>query len=220
MAEVSFAGEAGRLEGHYHLSASRMSPTVILMHPHPKHGGNLNSKLNYVMYKVFADHGFNVLRFNYRGVGKSDGKYLGAPNAEEEINDATTALDWVQSHNTQSNRFWVAGFSFGSWIALQILMRRPEIEGFVAICPPANLYDFSFLLPCAFTGQVIQASNDEIIDTAYVDLLVARLKTNKDITIDYQKIHTNDHFLRNHTDEVTKHISNFLTSYASMSSVA
>jgi uncharacterized protein len=54
-----------------------------------------------------------------------------------------------------SRSCWVAGFSFGAWIGMQLLMRRPEIEGFISIAPPANLYDFSFLAPCPSSGLII-----------------------------------------------------------------
>lgn len=210
MPYLFFKGPEGKIEAHYHLSAQKKSPTVIIMHPHPKHGGNMNSKMNCDIYKVFAKHGFNVLRFNYRGVGKSEGV---STSGEGEIIDAAAAIDWVQNYNDHSNQFWVAGFSFGAFIAMQTVMRRPDISGFVIIGPPANLYDFSFVMPCSVVGQVIQASNDNLVDTNYVDLFVARLKTTKKLKIDYKKIETDDHFLKNHTDLITEYISHFLNTY-------
>ena len=53
-------------------------------------------------------------------------------------------MDWLQSTHPQVNSFWVAGFSFGAWIAMQLLMRRPELEGFIDLSPPTNMYDFNF----------------------------------------------------------------------------
>jgi alpha/beta superfamily hydrolase len=207
MPEIMFAGPAGRLEGRYHLNENPKAPTVLVMHPHPKHGGTMNNKLTHILYRSFAQQGFHALRFNFRGVGKSEGTY---DNGEGELNDAASALDWIQYHNTLSNRFWVAGFSFGAWVALQLLMRRPEIEGFIIINPPANLYDFSFLAPCPVVGQVIQTSDDPIVDVSYVDLLVARLRTHKGIFIDYQKIKSSDHFLKSETHTASQMILNFL----------
>ena len=55
---------------------------------------------------------------------------------------------------------WVAGFSFGAWIGMQLLMRRPEVEGFISIAPPANLYDFSFLAPCPSSGLIVHGEKD------------------------------------------------------------
>lgn len=208
MPEVMFSGPAGRLEGHYHEGNRPNAPTVLILHPHPKHGGTMNNKVTHTLYKTFSQQGFSVLRFNFRGVGRSEGVYA---NGEGELSDAATALDWIQSNNIHSNRFWVAGFSFGAWIALQLLMRRPEIEGFVTVSPPANLYDFSFLAPCPIKGQIIQGLEDSIVETSHVDLLVARLRTHKGMMIDYQKIPQADHFFRNHIDTLSFHVNAFLT---------
>jgi alpha/beta superfamily hydrolase len=89
--------------------------------------------------------GFTVLRFNFRGVGRSQGEY---DQGIGELSDAASALDYLQAMNTNAKHCWVAGFSFGAWIGMQLLMRRPEITGFVSVSPPANMYDFSFLAPC------------------------------------------------------------------------
>ena len=60
-------------------------------------------------------------------------------------------------------RCWIAGFSFGAWIGMQLLMRRPEIEGFISIAPPANLYDFSFLAPCPSSGLIVHGDKDAVV---------------------------------------------------------
>ena len=77
-----------------------------------------------------------------------------------------SALDWAQSVNTEARSCWIAGFSFGAWIGMQLLMRRPEIEGFISIAPPANLYDFSFLAPCPSSGLIIHG------DAAFANCVV------------------------------------------------
>ena len=69
-------------------------------------------------------------------------------------------FDWLQQYNTNS-KFAVADF-FGAWIAMQLLMRRPEINGFVSVSPPANLRDFSFLAPCPSSGLILHGDKDNI----------------------------------------------------------
>jgi hypothetical protein len=96
---------------------------------------------------------FPTIRFNFGGVGKSDGIF---DNGEGELSDAACILDWLQQYNTNSKICWVAGFSFGAWIGMQLLMRRPELNGFVSVSPPANMRDFSFLAPCPSSGLIIQ----------------------------------------------------------------
>ena len=64
-----------------------------------------------------------------------------------ELSDAAAALDWLQGMNADAKSCWIAGYSFGAWIGMQLLMRRPEIDCFISVSPPANSYDFAFLAP-------------------------------------------------------------------------
>ena len=73
MAEIIFNGPDGRLEGRYHKSTIKDAPIAVVLHPHPLHGGNMNNRVVYTLYNSFADSGFSVLRFNFRGVGRSQG---------------------------------------------------------------------------------------------------------------------------------------------------
>ena len=71
--EVTFRGVVGKLEGRYHHNDSLSSPVALILSPHPLQGGNMNSKVSYASFHAFADCGFSVLRFNFRGVGRSEG---------------------------------------------------------------------------------------------------------------------------------------------------
>lgn len=207
MAEVIFNGAAGRIEGRYHQAHSGEAPTALILHPHPQFGGTMNNKVVYALYRCFADCGFNTLRFNFRGVGRSEGVY---DNGEGELNDAASALDWLQSINAKSSQFWIAGFSFGAWIAMQLLMRRPELNGFVAINPPANKYDFGFLAPCPVPGLIVQGDQDEIVQHTSVSKLVDKLQQQRGITIDYRLVSDADHFFTGKLQELSSHIENYL----------
>ena len=77
---------------------------------------------------------------------------------------------------------------------MQILMRRPEVTGFVAISPPANTYDFSFLAPCPSSGLIINGSNDRVVPSQKVADLVAKLQQQKGITITHEVIENANHF--------------------------
>src|SRR6202142_3441150 len=90
MPEVIMNGPEGRLEGRYQHGEGRNAPIALMLHPHPQHGGTMNNKVVYALYHVFAEHGFSVLRFNFRGVGRSQGKF---DRGEGELSDAAAALD-------------------------------------------------------------------------------------------------------------------------------
>ena len=191
MPEVIIPGPEGRLEGRYQHSKHANAPLALLLHPHPEHGGTMNNKVVYHMYHAFARRGFSVLRFNFRGVGRSQGRF---DRGEGELSDAASALDWMQGHNENAGGCWVAGFSFGAWIGMQLLMRRPEVEGFISIAPPANLYDFSFLAPCPSSGLIVHGEKDAVVPPKDVNTLVEKLKTQKGIVIDQQIIPGANHF--------------------------
>ena len=109
MPEIVINGAAGRLEARYHHNPDPFSPVAVVLHPHPQHGGTMNNRVTYTIFQAFAAMGFSVLRFNFRGVGKSQGKY---DRGEGELADATVALDWLQTYHPNASASWIGGFSF------------------------------------------------------------------------------------------------------------
>lgn len=210
MPEVIIPGPDGRLEGKYHHNQSPSAPIAIVMHPNPLYGGTMNNKVVYNIYKNFVHHGFSVLRFNFRGVGKSQGKF---DDGIGELNDAASCLDWMQQYNMDASSCWVAGFSFGSWVAMQLLMRRPEIEGFIISSPPANLYDFSFLAPCPSSGLVTHGDKDDVVLQETVSTMAKRLNAqSRGVDVDFSLIKGADHYYRERADELNQVIDDYLTS--------
>ena len=207
MPEVIFTGPEGRLEGRYHHSDAPRAPIAVILHPHPQHGGTMNNKVVYNLYYVFVKKGFSVVRFNFRGVGRSQGDF---DNGMGELSDAAAALDWLQSVNPNAASCWVAGFSFGAWIGMQLLMRRPEIEGFVSIAPPANMYDFSFLAPCPSSGLILQGTDDDVVPEPSAEKLANKLKLQKNIIIDYQLVKGANHFFKDHMDQLVTSVSTYV----------
>jgi alpha/beta superfamily hydrolase len=152
--------------------------------------------------------GFTVLRFNFRGVGRSQGEY---DQGVGELSDAASALDYLQSMNSNSKHCWVAGFSFGAWIGMQLLMRRPEITGFISVSPPANMYDFSFLAPCPSSGLIINGASDRVAPPADTTNLVNKLHEQKGITITHQEIEGADHFFQgDHMDTMVNNVTGYV----------
>lgn len=208
MPEVIFTGPEGRLEGRYHHNEEKNAPAALILHPHPKHGGTMNNKVVYSLYQSFAKSGFSVLRFNFRGVGRSQGQF---DSGIGELSDAATALDWLQEKNPDAATFWISGFSFGSWLSMQLLMRRPELEGFVTVSPPANMYDFSFLAPCPRSGMIIQGDIDSIVAEEDVSKLADKLNNQRGISVDYRVIRGADHFFRDKQNELSSHVNDYIS---------
>ncbi|MBF9029660.1 alpha/beta fold hydrolase [Rhodobacterales bacterium HKCCE3408] len=191
MPEVIFPGPEGRLEGRYHPQKAKDAPIAIILHPHPQFGGTMNNRVVYNLHYAFHEMGFTVLRFNFRGVGRSQGEY---DQGIGELSDAAAALDYLQSMNPNSKHCWVAGFSFGAWIGMQLLMRRPEITGFISVSPPANMYDFSFLAPCPSSGLIINGAADRVAKPQDTRILVDKLQEQKGITVTHMEMEGAGHF--------------------------
>jgi alpha/beta superfamily hydrolase len=206
MPSVIFPGPEGRLEGRFSPAPPR-APVAMILHPHSQGGGTMNDRIVQRLYKTFADRGFATLRFNFRGVGRSQGSF---DNGVGELSDAASALDWVQSIHPEAQTTWVAGVSFGALIGMQLLMRRPEIRGFISIAPPANMYDFSFLAPCPASGIFIQGAADTVVQPNAVQKLVDKLRTQKHITIHHEEIPKANHFFENETDDLMRAVDKYL----------
>jgi len=193
MPEVIFPGAAGRVEGRYAEPKREGSPIALILHGHPRAGGSMQDRVTVQLYKLFVDFDFAVLRFNFRGIGRSQGVF---DNGMGELSDAASALDYLQAMNPNAEQCWVGGYSFGAWIGLQLLMRRPEIDGFLAVSPPANHYDLSFLAPCPASGLILYGTRDTVTNPTDMERAVQRIRTQKNIKVDYQSIEGADHFYR------------------------
>ena len=207
MPEIIIPGPDGRLEARYQHNQTENAPIALMLHPHPLYGGTMNNKVVYTMYHTFYEMGFSVMRMNFRGVGRSQGTY---DRGEGELADAAAALDWMQQHNPDAKTCWIAGFSFGAWIAMQLLMRRPEIRRFVAISPPSNMYDFSFLAPCPASGLILQGDQDEVVPEESVARLVDKLKTQRELNIDYRIIDGTNHYFNSRLETMRQHLVDYI----------
>ena len=205
--EVFIPGPAGRLEGKYYKNPKFGSPVAIVLQPHPQYGGTMNNRIVQLAYNIFLENGFSVIKINFRGVGKSDGIF---DNGQGELSDAAAALDWIERENLDYSQCWVSGFSFGSLICMQLIMRRPEVNKFVAISPQPNVYDFTFLAPCPISGLVLYSKNDELVSEESLLNLKKRLNIQKNIEVKFSAINNANHFYKNKEKELSSLIENYL----------
>ena len=207
MPEVILTGAAGRIEGRYAPGKKENAPIALILHPHPKAGGHMNNPVAVQLYHLFMKRGFAVLRFNFRGVGRSQGEF---DSGMGELADAASALDWLQATNPQATQCWVAGYQFGAYIGMQLLMRRPETDGFISVSPPTNMYDFSFLAPCPASGLILHGGGDTIVPANEVERVVAKLRTQKGIIIDYEVVPGANHFWSDRLNDVEERVGVYL----------
>ena len=167
----------------------------------------MNNRVVQILYQCFQKRGFSVLRFNFRGVGRSQGAFDAGVG---ELADAASALDWLQSINPNADDCWVAGFSFGAWIGMQLLMRRPELNGFISVSPPANMYDFAFLAPCPSSGLIVHGRTDQVVPEADIQKLADKLAAQKGITVNHTTVDGANHFYDNKLDELAVAVDAYL----------
>src|ERR1700756_847269 len=207
MPEVIFTGAAGRIEGRYHPARQKNAPIGIVLHPHPQFGGTMNHQIIYQIYYAFAHRNFSVLRFNFRGVGRSQGSF---DHGLGELSDAASALDWAQSINPEARSCWIARFSVGAWIGVPPVRRRPGIQGVLLGPPPPNLCDSSFLAPCPSSGMIVHGDKDAVVPPKDVTGLVDKLKTQKGIVIEQKVIPGANHFFDGKVEPLMEAISAYL----------
>ena len=209
MPDITFNGPAGRIEGKYYQAQQPNAPIALVMHPHPLHGGTMNNKVTYRIYESFARCGFSVLRFNFRGVGNSEGEW---DNGIGELADAAAALDWLHTQNPHASGIWISGFSFGAWITMQLLMRRPDVSQFIAVAPPVGSHDFSFFSPCPSSGLILLGTEDELVSTDSVETMLKKTQRQKEVKIHYCKVPNADHFFTEHQDQLSKVLCQYIVS--------
>ena len=206
MPEVILAGSSGRIEARYSPGKRKDAPIALILSPHPK-AGDMNNAVVAQLFLLFMKRGFSVLRFNYRGVGRSQGEF---DSGIGELADAASALDWLQTTNPTASQCWMAGYQFGAYIGMQLLMRRPETDGFISVTAPTNMYDFSFLAPCPASGLFLHGTNDNVTPPVEVERVVAKLRTQKGIVIDYELVENATHFWTDHMSAVERHVATYL----------
>lgn len=139
-------------------------PVAVVCHPHPLRGGAMGNKVVHMVARSFVELGVPVVRFNFRGVGKSAGTY---DEGRGESKDLLTVAKWMQAQFPGAP-LWLAGFSFGSYVAMRA-HTQVEVDRLLLVAPPVTMYDFSDMSPVAIPTMIIQGSEDEVIDPLAVD---------------------------------------------------
>jgi uncharacterized protein len=184
------SGPAGRLEALLEEPEDgEPREAALVCHPHPQHGGTMHNKVVYRIARGLRKAGAVVLRFNYRGVNLSEGEYA---NGEGETEDARAALAYLRARYPQLP-FTLAGFSFGSRIALRLACTAAESEKprrAIAVGFPTVYRDRSYLEGCSVARTFVQSTNDEFGPLPDLEALVGALAEPKRLVV----VEARDHF--------------------------
>ena len=154
-------GPAGRLEALLETPADMQEPTAIAVvcHPHPQHQGTMLNKVAHTLARSFVQLGAPALRFNFRGVGRSDGEFA---NAVGEVEDALAAIDYMQSRWPKAHT-WLGGFSFGAQVSLSAVHER-DVQWLVSVAPPVERMQLEGFRRPECSWLLVQGGADEVVD--------------------------------------------------------
>jgi uncharacterized protein len=165
-------GPAGQLEVLLdEVPAGVPHTAVAFAHPHPLHGGTMHTKVVFRAAKALASVGCAVLRFNFRGVGGSEGTF---GDGVGEVQDFRAALGYMHTRHPDA-ALWAAGMSFGAWVALTAGATDAQVEAMLGMAPPVDRYDFSPVRGSQKEKFFIHADADEICPLAAMQKLFAEL---------------------------------------------
>jgi uncharacterized protein len=187
-------GPAGGLEALLEaLPGSGSAPVGLVCHPHPLHGGTLRNKVVHTLARSMHMLGMSTVRFNYRGVEGSDGAY---DDGVGETEDALAVAAWMHAHWPDS-ALWLAGFSFGSAVALRAALRL-AVERLVMVAPPVAWLPDANALPDACDWLVVHGSDDELIGLAAVEQWMQTLRRPPELRV----LKGADHFFHGRLGEL------------------
>lgn len=189
MVDIIITGESGKLHAVYHKSGVEAAPLAVVLSGNPRQKYHMNDRISYAMFRAFMDIGFSVVRFDYRGVNDSEGS-LGT--TADNMMDIATVIDWIQNHNEDSDKIWLAGHQLGAWYVLQAMMRRPEVSGFALVSPDPSVSDFTFLSPRPNRGLLLQGAAESDDSRAFASHLTQVLKKQAQIDLETIRIKNAD----------------------------
>jgi alpha/beta superfamily hydrolase len=162
---VWIAGPAGALEGITACPSDGrpMHGIGVICHPHPLYGGTLHNKVVDALSRTLNDLGVGTLRFNFRGVESSEGEYA---QGIGEADDLRAVLRWAQGQRP-GHPLWLAGFSFGAYVALQVAHEFPLTQ-LITVAPPVNFFDFSTISAPQCPWLLVQGEADEVVPSEQV----------------------------------------------------
>lgn len=191
---VTLNGPAGELEAIYDPAPNPSGWAAVVCHPHPVYGGTMHNRVVVRIARAFLANGAHVLRFNFRGVGASQGGYDGGVG---EQGDVATAFQYLKNNHPEMP-LTLGGFSFGSWVGFRAAQSEPAVAALLGVGIPTRHFDFSFLYRSTLPKWVVQGAEDEFGGTADVQEVIDACAEPKGLTV----IPEADHFFSDHIDHL------------------
>lgn len=194
------------LEGvlSYHQNISPC-PGVVICHPHPLYGGDMNNNVVVGIKGALEAEGFVILRFNFRGVTLSEGKYN---EGKGEVDDVTSAVNFLSSHaKVDRDRLFLVGYSFGAWVGLRAALTINALRAVAGIAPPCGVYDFDFLHDSGLPILLVGGDQDTFCNKKELEVVFNKISSSKKKVI----LPQSDHFFSGREGEVGEEVKRFFS---------
>jgi uncharacterized protein len=195
---ITFSSGDLSLEGM--LSPGEGDRGVVISHPHPRYGGEMRNQVVGIIQEVFSGKGWTTLRFNFRGVGRSQGKYDEGVGEQEDVRAAVRHLKEMGI-----KEIYLAGYSFGAWVNAQAALDMPEVAGSILVAPPQTMLDFSFLKSDSKTRLVIAGEWDTFGPLEEIHKIFGKMDSPPPLKI----VAEADHFFNGATAELRQALESF-----------
>ncbi|MCX8011899.1 MAG: prolyl oligopeptidase family serine peptidase [Desulfobacterota bacterium] len=181
-----------------------LSSGVVICHPHPLYGGNMNNNVVLGIKGVLEKEGFVIFRFNFRGVNFSEGKY---DEGRGEVDDTITAINYLTSKINSINRLFLVGYSFGAWVSLSTAVKFNGLTAVALIAPPLEFYDFHSIFSKINLPVLIIAGDLDSISN------INKIKSQNIPMVRKKILFGADHFFSGWEEEIGKEVNNFFKEY-------
>jgi alpha/beta superfamily hydrolase len=203
--KVFISSKGIQLEGLLSIQeASSFRGGVILCHPHPQYGGDMDHPVITTSVEAASQEGFSTLRFNFRGVGESQGSYGEGVGERQDVK--AVANYFCSRLKDDPPLLILLGYSFGAWAGFPIAIEDERFKGMVAVAPPLGIYDFGFLKGCKKKKLFVAGDQDSFCRPNLLEKWYQQLDEPKSLAV----IPGADHFFFSHTRFLYEPLRKFL----------
>lgn len=188
-----------RLEGL--LKKNSSGKGVVVTHPHPLYGGDMDNPVVEEIARSFFEKGFTTLRFNFRGTGKSSGMF---ENGIGEEDDVRAALAYLKASGVSI--IYLAGYSFGARINASVVSSGCDLQDHIMVSPPLGFMSFDEVLSMPLTGLIVTGANDDVAPSSMVSSAIQRWQINPQ----FEVIEECDHFYTGCLNKLNRVLSDYL----------
>ena len=201
MTEEQIFFDSGELKIEGLLENLQGEKGLIVTHPHPLYGGEMRNNVVEAITQAYREEGYSTLRFNFRGVGKSEGSYEDGKGEQEDVRAALNFFSGLGKRNID-----LAGYSFGAWVNALGMEKLDQAKRIVMVSPPVNFVNFDFLKYNPKIQMTIVGNRDDIAGYKILEKLMPEWNPEATLRI----IEGADHFYWGYTDALKSIITEFL----------